>query len=379
MVVDLQQGQRITRLTPLADALAAIDALVRPVEPRETDIGAALGRTLAADVVSAGMVPSVALALQDGWAIKSEETADSGSYAPAILSTMPARVESGQPLPPGTDAVAPLDAVTSDGNRAEALAVIAPGYGVLPAGTDAAVGQALRQAGQRLRSIDVAVLLAAGISRVTIREPRIRLVRARRTGDAVTDACYGWIGDALAAEGAVAILDETGEVAADHLGAALHHEGSDAVIVLGGTGSGSSDASVRTLAQAGRVEFHGVGLIPGDTAAFGFAGARPVLLLPGRIDAALAAWLVIGRRWLVRLAGRSDEETPIMAELSRKVTSTVGMAEVIPVRLRDDTADPIAGGYLSFSALARADGWILVPAESEGYPAGARVAVRPLA
>ena len=28
-------------------------------------------------------------------------------------------------------------------------------------------------------------------------------------------------------------------------------------------------------------------------------------------------------------------------------------------------------------ALARAEGWILVPADSEGYPPGARVVVRP--
>lgn len=379
MVAELQQGQRISRLTPLADALAAIDALVRPVEPREVDIGAALGRTLATDAAPAEARPAVALALRDGWAVRSEDTMDAGSYAPAVLSAMPLRVESGEPLPPGADAVTPLDAVACDGKRAEALAVIAPGYGVLPAGADAAAGKALRHAGQRLRSIDVAVLLAVGVSRVTIREPRIRLVRARAAGGAVIDACYALIAQFIEADGALAILDEDTEQAANHLEAALHHEGSDAVIVLGGTGNGSTDASVSTLAKVGRIEFHGVGLIPGDTTAFGFAGARPVLLLPGRIDAALAVWLVIGRRWLGRLAARSEEETPAMAELSRKIASAVGMAEVILVRRRDDAVEPLASGYLSFSALERADGWILVPATSEGYPAGARVAVRPLA
>jgi molybdopterin biosynthesis enzyme len=377
-MVAYQQGQRITQLTPLADAVAAIDALVRPVEPREVDVGSALGRTLAADVVAARAVPPVALALQDGWAIKAEETVDAGSYAPAPLSAPPARVDCGEPLPPGADAVAPLDAVTFDGKRAEALAVIAPGYGVLPVGADAEAGKPLRLSGQRLRSFDVAVLLAAGISRVTIREPRIRLVRARAAGDSVIDAGYAWIAETVAAEGAATILDANAEAAADHLEAALHHEGSDAVIVLGGTGNGRNDVSVSTLAQAGRVEFHGVGLIPGDTAAFGFAGARPVLLLPGRIDAALAVWLVIGRRWLARLAGRDDPDMPVMAELSRKIASTVGMAEVILVRRHKDKVEPLAGGYLSFSALARADGWILVPAESEGYAQATRVAVRPL-
>jgi molybdopterin biosynthesis enzyme len=371
-----QQGQSIARLTPLADALAAIDRLVHPVEARESETGAALGRTLALDAIAPGMVPPVALALHDGWAVKAEDTMDAGSYAPALFSALPVRVDCGEPLPPGADAVAPLDAVTCDGKRAEALAVIAPGYGVLPAGADAAAGKPLRRAGESLRGVHIAVLSAAGIFRVTIREPRIRLVRAR-AADAVIDACYGWIADALATEGAVAILDETGGSAVDHLDAALHHEGSDAVIVLGGTGAGSTDVSVSTLAKADRVEFHGVGLIPGETAGFGLIGARPVLLLPGRFDAALAVWLVIGRRWLARLSARSEAETPVMAELSRKVTSTVGMAEVVPMRLNDGNAEPLGSGYLSFSALARADGWILVPADSEGYPKGARVAVRP--
>jgi molybdopterin molybdotransferase len=67
-----------------------------------------------------------------------------------------------------------------------------------------------------------------------------------------------------------------------------------------------------------------------------------------------------------------------MAKLARKVTSPLGMAEVVPVRCRGGSAEPLASGYLSHAALARADGWILVPPESEGYPPGAQVAVRML-
>jgi molybdopterin biosynthesis enzyme len=87
-------------------------------------------------------------------------------------------------------------------------------------------------------------------------------------------------------------------------------------------------------------------------------------------------WLTLGRRWLHSLAVGGEEDRPFMAELVRKVTSTVGMAEVVPLRCRDGSAEPLAGGYLSLSALARADGWLLVPPESEGYPAGTQVAVR---
>jgi molybdopterin molybdotransferase len=135
---------------------------------------------------------------------------------------------------------------------------------------------------------------------------------------------------------------------------------------------------VRTLAQAGRVEIHGIALAPGETAAFGAVGARPVLLLPGRVDAALAAWLVIGRRLLARLAGDTQPDVTVMTELARKISSTVGMTEVVAVRRRGDGVEPLASGYFPLHTLAKADGWILVPAESEGFPAGAKVLLRPL-
>ena len=45
--------------------------------------------------------------------------------------------------------------------------------------------------------------------------------------------------------------------------------------------------------------------------------------------------------------------------LSRKVASTLGLAEMIPVRVREGAAEPIASGYVPLSALARANGWIL--------------------
>ena len=121
---------------------------------------------------------------------------------------------------------------------------------------------------------------------------------------------------------------------------------------------------------------YGIALSPGDTAAFASVGRRPVLALPGRLDAALAVWLAIGRRLLARLTAGTEEEPAAKARLARKVASPLGLAEVVPVRLRDGAAEPIASGYLSLATLAQADGWILVSPDSEGYPAGAEVVIR---
>jgi molybdopterin molybdotransferase len=368
MVAD-SETQRIARLTPLADVLASFDLSITPVAPREEAVARALGRTLAADVVVAAGHPRAAIALRDGFAVSSDQTTDAGAYAPAPLSPPPKRVDVGEPLPGAADAVAPLDAVQMRGAHAEALAAVAPGDGVLLPETDATAGLALRVAGARLRRIDIALLTALGVERVMIREPRVRVVRARE-GDVIRGAAAGLV-RAIDAESGAAVSDDI------TLETALNDENVDAVIAVGGTGSGRNDNSVRTLSRVGRVGFYGIGITPGETTALGFVGARPVLLLPGRFDAALAGWLTIGRRLLARLAFRLIEEQPFAAELGRKIASPLGLAEVVPVRRRAGKVEPLASGYLPMQALARAEGWILVPADSEGYPAGARVVVRP--
>jgi molybdopterin molybdotransferase len=63
--------------------------------------------------------------------------------------------------------------------------------------------------------------------------------------------------------------------------------------------------------------------------------------------------------------------------LKRKVTSTIGLSEVIPVNCAGGMAEPLASGYLSFTVLARSDGWIVIPADSEGFAAGTPVAIYP--
>jgi len=373
MTLDTTSPQRISRLTPLIEVVARIDALVKPVWPRELATAAAVGRVLAGDV-TAMPTPRVALALRDGWAVSAEFTTDASAYAPVPLPAA-ARIDAGQPMPEGADAIAPLDAVTHRHGQVEIIAPVGSGEGVLPAGADANRGAPLARNGQRLRRVQASVLAACGIERVLVSEPSVRLVRGRPAGDPIIEAAMELVAGEVAAAGGRAVRDKTASAGPTHLEEVLDDETADAIIAFGGTGCGRNDSCVATLGRRGRVEVHGIALAPGETAAFGFVGPRPVLFLPGRLDAALAVWLVLGRRLMAQLTAAREEEPTITARLGRKVASALGLAEVIPVRLRAGAAEPIASGYLPLSALAQADGWILVPADSEGHPPGAEVVI----
>jgi molybdopterin molybdotransferase len=344
---NIQAQQRIVRLTPLDQALAALDG-VMPVEPREIAPGAALGRTLAADVVASAR-PAQALALRDGWALRSELTNDASSYSPAVLPATPVRIDVGQPLPLDADAVTPLEALLVREGQAEALAPMTAGDGVLPPGGDLSEDTVLRRAGERLHATDIAVLIAAGISRVSVREPRIKIVRAG-AADAVIDAAAGLVARAVESGGGSSEINTAERP--DSLEQSLRDSGPDALITIGGTGIGRHDASVTTLRRIGRVDFHGVGLTPGETLAFGWVDIRPVLLLPGRLDATLAGWLLFGRRLFANVCGCIEQESAATTlELSRKVTSTIGLAEIFPVRRQGQMLEPLASGYLPLSSL----------------------------
>jgi molybdopterin biosynthesis enzyme len=132
-------------------------------------------------------MPMAARALRDGFAVRAETTADAGSYTPALLATVH-RVDLGDLMPPDADAVVPLDALALDNGRHQVVAPVAAGEGVLATGADIRAGEILAGQGERLRAASAAVLAAAGIAHVMVREPRIRLVPARADREAVLAA-----------------------------------------------------------------------------------------------------------------------------------------------------------------------------------------------
>ncbi|HKY86263.1 MAG TPA: molybdopterin-binding protein [Pseudorhodoplanes sp.] len=363
--------QRIARLAPLGDVLAWIDANVRPVASSDVPSSQATGKALAADIAITKPIPSHPISLRDGYALKSEWTNDASPYAPALLPQVPPVVAVGIYLPAGMDCVAAPEHVVIKGESAEALAVVAPGDGVLPAGGDVAPNQLVLRAGQKLRAPVYAVLSAVNTEYVRIRAPRITVVtKDIRDHGAIIASASDMISSHINRSGGAAVANFSLEDA--------FARDIDAVISIGGTGSGSDDTFVTELRSAGKVAFHGIGLLPGETAAIGEANGKPVLLMPGRIDAALACWLLLGRRMFARLAGSTLDNATMPLKLTRKITSTIGIADVVLLKRDGGEAEPLASGTWPLQALMQADSYCVVPPESEGFPAGATVSASPL-
>ena len=128
---------------------------------------------------------------------------------PRRCQRSPSLIDVGARLPLGTDAVAAIDAIESTrGSAALALAPVARGDGVLPAGADADPDRPLRLSGERLRAVDLAAFAALGITHVAVRQPRVRLVAARLGDDAVMQAIVSVLSDQIHAAGGEAIVTE---------------------------------------------------------------------------------------------------------------------------------------------------------------------------
>ena len=354
-------------LMPLVEARALLTGHIAVVPARAVSLSEAVGRIAGRDIISERGEPVRAIALRDGWAVRADDVLGASPYAPILLAHALAWVESGAAMPEGTDAVVPPEALVGRTVIADASAR----EGTRSTGEEIAAGTCLVPAGRRITPLHCLALEAAGILEVPVRVPCVRLVV---TGGHEPDSVSTLIANLAVSEGA-AITDRVAVAATpEAIAVALRTPGADATLVLGGTGFGRGDQSADGLARAGSVHAHGIALRPGGTTAFGEVGGRPVLLLPGRPDAALSAFLTLGRPLLAALAG-ATASLPDRAPLSRKITSTIGLSEIVFARRQQDAILPLGGADLPLHRLIEADAAILVAAQTEGYPAGTPVEV----
>ncbi|MEA2915699.1 MAG: molybdopterin molybdotransferase [Bradyrhizobium sp.] len=356
-------------LTPLDTALAALLRGLQPVASIALPLADALG-CVAADMPTLDAHPPRDIAASDGWAMRARDLIGASSYSPLPLPLPPVWVEAGDVMPDACDCVVDADSIDQTGPLVQALAEAIPGQGVRRLGGDIAQGNFVTPPGQCIRPLDLLMAGAAGLEKLNVRRPIVRIVNiAANSGHAATAPL---ILETARAAGAAVTFTKTAARDAASIATVLDTGACDLLISIGGSGIGRTDATITALAQCGEVVAHGIALQPGRTSAVGRIGKIPVLALPGAPDQALAGWWTLALPVLGRLSG-SLPRTPVTLPLQRKVASSVGIAEIVLLEKIDAGWMPLAVGDLSVETIARADAWLLVRGGSEGFAAGTPV------
>lgn len=400
-----------TRRSTVEEALAWLDAHIEVMEAEPLPLACAAGRVLATTVTSDVDVPGFDRATMDGYAVVADSTEGASSYNPLPLSVVgdslpgrpfaspispgqAVRIMTGAPMPAGSDAVLPAEwaqpSTTPLGTMAArigALAAVSPGKHVGRRGEDIVTGAVLLEPGRVLRPQDLGVLSSIGVGEVkAFRKPRVRLVV---TGDELLPSGsqpHDWrIADANGPMLAALVERDGGHVdfpglVPDTETAILDalHADADVVVVSGGSSVGIEDFAPGLLARHGELAVHGIAMRPSSPTGIGRLGHRLVFLLPGNPVSCLCAYDFFAGR-AIRARGGRDKAWPyrsIRATLARKISSPIGRLDYARVRVNDATVEPLAvGGASILSSTTRADGFVIVPADSEGFPAGADVEV----
>ncbi len=358
-----------TALPPLDVALAGLLQHLEPVAPVALPLADALG-CVAAEMPPLKALPIHDIAATDGWAMRARDLTGASSYSPLPLAKSPVWVEAGDCLPEATDCVIDADLLDQAGPIIQALAEAIPGQGVRRAGGEIAEASIVMASGQQVRPLDILIARAAGLEKLTVRRPRLRIVNIPATSGHVMTAPL--IAEHARAAGAdVANTEATGRDAAS-IAEAIESGDCDVLITIGGSGVGRTDATIAALAGRGEVIAHGIALQPGRTAAVGRIGKTPVMALPGAPDQALAAWWTLALPVLDRLSGRRARQA-VALPLARKIASSVGITEIVLLERNDGGWMPLVIGEMPLEIIARADAWLAVPAGSEGFAAGTPV------
>jgi molybdopterin molybdotransferase len=356
-------------LTPLEVALAALLDRLAPVAPAELLLADALG-CIAADMPPLKANPPCDVAAADGWALRARDLVGASSYSPLPLANSPVWVEAGDAIPKDCDCVIDADLVDRTGPMVQVLAEAIPGQGVRRIGGDIAEGSPVVAAGQPVRPVDLMIARAAGLEKLNVRRPRLRVINIPAASGATATAAL--IAEIARAAGADVIGYQAAARDAEAIVKALDASSCDVMVTTGGSGVGRTDAAVAALAGRGEVIAHGIALQPGRTAAIGSIGKIPVIALPGAPDQALAAWWTLVLPVLDCLSERQPRQ-PVTLPLARKIASSVGIAEIVLLEKIKDAWMPLAVGELSLATIARADAWLAVSGGTEGFAAGTPV------
>ncbi|MEV0740029.1 gephyrin-like molybdotransferase Glp [Streptomyces sp. NPDC050549] len=416
--------------------LEDILATVRPLEPIELQLLDAQGCVLVEDITVPVSLPPFDNSSMDGYAVRVTDVAGAGEEFPAVLAVVgdvaagqaeplhvgpgqAARIMTGAPLPPGAEAVVPVEWTDGGlgegpvtGMRARSRAPEAAGghvqvyrsaearAHVRAKGSDVKAGDRALDAGTILGPPQIALLAAIGRGTVRVR-PRPRVV-VMSTGSELVQPDEqlgpGQIYDSnsfaltAAARDAGAIAYRVGAVAddADTLRSTIEDQlvRADLLVTTGGVSVGAYDVVKEALSSVGDedeegagIDFRRLAMQPGKPQGFGSIGPDhiPLLALPGNPVSSYVSFELFARPAIRTLMGLDDVHRPrTRATLTtdKALTSPKGRRQFLRGMYADGEVTPVGGaGSHLVAALALADALIVVPEDVESVEPGTEVEV----
>ncbi|QDS96851.1 molybdopterin molybdotransferase MoeA [Adhaeretor mobilis] len=366
----------------------------------------AAGRVLAENVNSTVDVPQFRRAMMDGFALHAENTRGAGSenrlrleiigdcfpgeaFAGEVAPGQAVRIMTGAPLPAGADAVLPAERCEFHDSQLFVLDEIAAGKHVGTIGEDITAGTEVFQAGRQLRAQDVGVLSSIGCPAVkVVQRPRVRIVITGNellptgttpAGCQIADANGPMLAALVNRDGGMTSGPDLVPDDRDAILAALKSD-AEVILVSGGSSVGQEDYAPTLLAEHGELGIHGIHMRPGSPTGMGTLDGRLVILLPGNPVSCLCAYDFFAGRAIRQLGGRSANwpYRSVQGTVASKLMSPLGRLVYARVAFnpKNSWVEPITNsGSSVLSSTTRADGFVVIPADSEGYDEGTEVGV----
>ncbi len=397
----------------VAQALDRLLATIYPLSKEQVPLLGCLGRVLAQDVVAIIDLPPFSNSAMDGYAVRAADVIHASSERPVTLTVvgddtveketlrllgsgeaMP--IMTGGPLPPGSDAVLPVE-FTSDASamvgrtlpdRIEVLEPVVRGDYLREVGQDVRRGTLVLQDGHRLRPQDISMMAALGISNPSVyRRPMVAILS---TGDELLEIgeplipghlrdanSYG-LAAAVQAAGAVALrlgiaVDQV-EAVVERLDHAVE-AGVDLIISSAGVSMGVFDFVRSAIEAHGELSFWRVNLRPGKPIVSGSYRTVPFLGLPGNPVSALVTFQIFAYPVIARLSGsRVAEPLKLMVRVDHALQSD-GRESYLRAKVRWEEGEyraRLTGSQDSgvLSSLVAANALLVVPADVETVTAG---------
>jgi len=397
----------------VTQALARLLATIHPLLKEQVPLIDCLGRVLAQDVVAEIDLPPFSNSAMDGYAVRSADVIHASAERPVTLTVVwndaveyealqmlgpgeAVPIMTGGPLPPGSDAVLPVE-FTSDTSAmagrtlSDRIEVLKPvereGY-LRGVGQDVPRGTLVLQDGHRLRPQDISMMAALGISNPSVyRRPMVAILS---TGDElleidkplipghVHDAnSYGLVA-AVQAAGAIAlrlgIAADQVEAVVERLDYAVE-SGVNLIISSAGVSMGAFDFVRSALEAHGELTFWRVNLRPGKPIVSGSYRGVPFLGLPGNPVSALVTFQLFAYPVIARLSGsRGAEPLKLMVRVDHALQSD-GRESYLRAQVRWEEGEyrvRLTGSQDSgvLSSLVAANALLVVPAGVETVKAG---------